>query len=403
MKIAVLCGHYPYSGAGVVAWESARALSRRHEVTFVHGAARAGDFREGDLRVVALELPAEGERGALHLYWNRKMVRKLREVLESLSPDVIHFHIVQRRSFSLASLLLSRRHRAVWTLHDQWPLCVRSVPRPPSCEGMKRFCLFCTAWPGLSLVNKVAKEAVFAASPLEVVVPSRWLGGLVRFSLLGWKRVHLVYNGVDLDRFRPAAPAAGGREEGGVALLFVAGPNDETKGIRELLEAFVSLRRRHPSLKLRVIGEPPAGTGQVEGVEVVGRISREEMPEGYRQGDIFVLPTLADNTPVTLMEAMASGLPSVSTLVGGIPELVESGVTGLLVPPGDVPALAAAVEGLVADPEARRRMGRAARAAAESRFSLDRMTSELERVYGAVAGAEMRIATAPAALTGGRQ
>ena len=48
MKIAVLCGHYPYSGAGVVAWESARALSRRHEVTFVHGADRAGDFREGD-------------------------------------------------------------------------------------------------------------------------------------------------------------------------------------------------------------------------------------------------------------------------------------------------------------------------------------------------------------------
>ena len=402
MKIAVLCGRYPYSGAGVVAWESARALARRHEVTFVHGADRPGDSREGDLRVIALELPPEGERSALHLYWNRKVVRKLRKTLESLAPDVVHFHIVQRRSFSLASLLLSRKHRAVWTLHDQWPLCVRSVPRPPSCGGMRRFCLFCTAWPGLSVVNKAAKEAVFASSPLDVVVPSRWLAGLLRFSLLGRKRVHLVRNGVDLDRFRPAAPAKGGRGRDGATLLFVSGPNDGTKGIRELLEAFVSLRRRHPALKLRVIGEPPAGTEQVEGVEVMGRVSRGEMPEAYRRGDIFVLPTLSDNTPVTLMEAMASGLPSVSTLVGGIPEMVEDGVTGRLVPPGDVAALEAALEDMVADPEARRRMGRAARTAAESRFSLDRMTSELEGVYGAAAGAELRIAAAPAALTGGR-
>jgi len=403
VKIAVLCGHYPYSGAGVVAWESARALSRRHEVTFVHGADRPGDAREGGLRVIALELPAEGDRSVLHLYWNRGMIRKLRGVLESIAPDVVHFHIVQRRSFSLASLLLSRRYRSLWTLHDQWPLCVRSVPQPPSCEGMKRLCLFCTAWPGLSLLNKAAKEAVFAVSPLEVVVPSRWLAGLARSSLLGRKRVHLIYNGVDLDRFRPAEPWPERREGDGVTLIFVAGPNDETKGIRELLRAFALLRRRHPALRLRVIGEPPAGTRELEGVEVAGRVPREEMPEAYRRGDIFVLPTLADNTPVTLMEAMASGLPSVVTRVGGIPELVEDGVTGRLVPPGDVAALAAAVEGLVADPEARRSLGRAARRAAESRFSLERMASELERVYGAFAGAELRIAAAPTALRGGER
>jgi glycosyltransferase involved in cell wall biosynthesis len=402
VKIAVLCGHYPYSGAGVVAWESALALSRRHEVTFVHGAARGGDSRQGDLRVIALELPPEGERSALHLYWSRRMVRTLGEILESLNPDLVHFHIVQRRSFSLASLLLSRSYRAFWTLHDQWPLCVRSVPQPPSCEGMKRFCLFCTAWPGLSILNKAAKEAVFAASPLEVVVPSRWLADLARSSLLGRKKVHLIYNGVDLERFRPATPPAEGRAAGAVTLLFVAGPNDETKGIRDLLRAFPLLRERHPNLRLRIVGETPAGAAEVEGVEVTGRICREEMPEAYRRGDIFVLPTLADNTPVTLMEAMASGLPSVATRVGGIPEMVEPGTTGRLVPPGDAGALAAALEGLVADPEARRAMGRGARRAAETRFSLDRMASELERVYGAVAGTELTVAPAPTALTGGR-
>jgi glycosyltransferase involved in cell wall biosynthesis len=402
VKIAVLCGHYPYSGAGVVAWESARVLAGRHEVTFVHGGERATERVEDGLRVITLELPPEPQRSALHLYWNGRMIRDLRRALETLRPDVVHFHIVQRRSFSLASLLLSRKHRSVWTLHDQWPLCVRSVPVPPSCEGMKRFCLFCTAWPGLSILNKLAKEAAFALSPLEVVAPSRWIAGLARSSMLGRKRVHLVYNGVDLDRFHPAPGTSQGGAEDSVALLFMAGPNDSTKGIGDLLRVFASLRRRHPSLRLRIVGEPPPGAAEVEGVELAGRISRERMPGEYRKGEIFVLPTLADNTPVTLMEAMASGLPSVSTFVGGVPEMVESGSTGLLVPPGGVAALEAALERLVMDRDGRRKMGLSARAAAEARFSLTRMASELEGIYRAPGEAE-RFAASPAALMGGER
>jgi glycosyltransferase involved in cell wall biosynthesis len=401
VKIAVLCGHYPYSGAGVIAWESALSLAARHEVTFVHGGARAAERREGDLRVITLEMESEPERSPLHLYWNRRMVRSLREVLDTVDPDVVHYHIVQRRSFSLASLLLSRRRRSVWTLHDQWPLCVRSVPEPPSCEGMKRFCLFCTAWPGLSVLNKIAKESVYAASPLEVVVPSRWLAGLVRFSLLGRKKVHLVYNGLDLERFRPGDGEGERPGNAAVTLLFVAGPNDETKGLRELVEVFVPMRSRHPSLRLRIVGEPPSWFTGVEGVEVKGRVSRDRMPEEYRKGDLFVLPTLADNTPVTLMEAMASGLPSLSTRVGGIPEMVEEGVTGRLVPPGNPAALGRALEGLCGDPPHLRDMGRAARAAAEDRFSMTRMVKELEGIYGAEGGASKRLPVAPAVLRGG--
>jgi glycosyltransferase involved in cell wall biosynthesis len=403
VKIAVLCGHYPYSGAGAIAYESARELSARHAVTFIHGGTEEAKRGDGALQVVSLELPPQPARKGRHLYWNPGMIRKLRATLKALAPDVVHFHIIQRQSFSLASLLLSRRYRTVWTLHDQWHLCVRSVPQPPHCEGMRRLCLFCTSWPGLSLANKLLKEAVYAASPLEVVVPSRWLAELTSYSMLGRKRVHLIYNGIDLNHFHPASEERPADPPATTTLLFVSGPNDPTKGIAELLRAFQMLKPRYPRLRLKVVGDLSPIPAEVSGVEVVGRLSRDQMAQEYRKSDVFVLPTLADNTPVTLMEAMACGLPAVATAVGGIPELVEEDVTGRLVPRGDVAALAAALEGLAHDVPLRRRLGQAARSRALERFSKERMALELENVYEGLQGnaPAMAVGTAPAVLSGG--
>jgi glycosyltransferase involved in cell wall biosynthesis len=269
---------------------------------------------------------------------------------------------------------------------------------------MKRFCVACSAWPGFSIVNKAVKEAVFAASRLEVVVPSRWLMDLLRYSFLGRKPVHLVYNGIDLDRFRPA-PAGDGGAHGAATILFLAGPNNPTKGLQELLEVFKSLRARHPGVRLRVVGDRPEGVESGDGIEIVGRVPREALPDEYRRSDLFVLPTLADNTPVTLMEAMACGVASVATAVGGIPELVDPGRTGLLVPAGDAGALASAIDGLLRDAATRRRMGRAARQAAEAKFSKVRMVQELEAIYGRSSDRSRERVTlpAPAALTEGRR
>jgi glycosyltransferase involved in cell wall biosynthesis len=255
------------------------------------------------------------------------------------------------------------------------------------------------------VANKILKEAVFAASRLEVVTPSRWLADLTRYSMLGRKKVHVVYNGIDLGRFCPSpAVKSHAREGRAPKLLFVAGPNDPTKGLSELLQAFPLVRQRFPSLSLRVVGDPPPGVGEKEGVELAGRISRERMAEEYHGCDLFVLPTLADNTPVTLMEAMGSGLAVVATRVGGIPELVSEGVTGKLVARGDVPALARAIQELVEDPAGRDRMGIQARAAAEARFGKERMASDLERIYGSGPGDEREMGVeAVASALGGRR
>jgi len=108
---------------------------------------------------------------------------------------------------------------------------------------------------------------------------------------------------------------------------------------------------------------------------------RRDVPEILAASDIFVLSSNWEGLPRSIIEAMMAGLPVVATKVGGIPELVEDGVTGFLVPPKDPRALAEALQKLIENPDLRRRMGEAGRKKALREFTLDRMLHETERVY----------------------
>jgi len=136
------------------------------------------------------------------------------------------------------------------------------------------------------------------------------------------------------------------------------------------------------------IGQGPLRTeaervAQKEGLEgkVVFLGEREDVPALLAASDIFLLSSRHEGLPLTVIEAMLAGLPVVSSRVGGVPELVEEGVTGFLVPPGDPPALARALERLVADPDLGRRMGAAGRERALLEFTRERMVRETHRVY----------------------
>jgi glycosyltransferase involved in cell wall biosynthesis len=109
--------------------------------------------------------------------------------------------------------------------------------------------------------------------------------------------------------------------------------------------------------------------------------SRGDIPELMRGLDVFVLPSLAEGISNTILEAMACGLPVIATAVGGNPELVEEGRTGLLVPPADPAAMARAMETCALDADLRRGAGAAGRARAEQRFSLDAMVQAYLGVY----------------------
>ena len=116
---------------------------------------------------------------------------------------------------------------------------------------------------------------------------------------------------------------------------------------------------------------------------------RNDVPSILASSDVFVLPSNWEGLPYTVIEAMMAGLPVVATSVGGVPELVEDGVTGFLVPRSDPEALAEALQRLIDDPELRERMGKAGRQKAMCEFTLDRMLRETEKVYEEVLGREL--------------
>lgn len=164
------------------------------------------------------------------------------------------------------------------------------------------------------------------------------------------------------------------------------------KGYPCLLRAAALVRDEEPRFRLFCIGAGPKESledlarqlGLEAAVKFLGR--RLDVPQLLPGFDVFVLASVTEPFGVVLAEAMAAGLPCVATRVGGIPEVVAEGETGLLVPAGDPEALAQAVLRLLRDPGLRRRMGRAGRRRVREHFSIERMTADVERMYEALLG-----------------
>ena len=163
--------------------------------------------------------------------------------------------------------------------------------------------------------------------------------------------------------------------------LFV-GKQWERKGGPTVLAAFQRLREERPDAELVIAGPtelPPGGPG----VEMVGRVSREEpggvgrMEALYAGATAFVMPSLYEPLGVAVIEAMASGLPCIGSTGGALPELIEDGVTGFLVPPADEDALLDSMRRLADDPELSRRLGDAGAARYRDRFTWDAVAGRM--------------------------
>lgn len=198
-----------------------------------------------------------------------------------------------------------------------------------------------------------------------------------------WDRMHIIHCGVTPDRYQ----APQGRP--GNSLLFV-GRLAAVKGVPILLEAVKRLRQDHPEVTLTLIGDGPErpqleaeakALGLADGVAFLGYKSQSDVAEALQHTDALVLPSFAEGVPVVLMEAMAAALPVVTTQIAGIPELVQDGVSGHLVPPGNVDALTAALAVVLGDPDKAAAMGAAGRQIVERDYDVSREAARLGQLF----------------------
>ncbi len=204
------------------------------------------------------------------------------------------------------------------------------------------------------------------------------------------EKIHRIYNGIDLARFPRAAFTDG------PALIVSIGRLIEKKGFRDLIEACRILRERGVEFRCEVIGEGPlegslrdqiTAAGLIKMVTLTGPLPQTVVAGRLARSALFALPCVTevgggmDNLPTVVMEAMAAGLPVVSTPLGGVPEMVLDGITGLLVPEHQPAALADALERIVANPRLARSLGEAGRQRAAELFAIDKSAEALRALF----------------------
>ena len=241
-------------------------------------------------------------------------------------------------------------------------------------------------------VGHVVPPDVVRFRACEAMVAShQQVKGTARSYLLDPARVHVVPNGIAVEEF-----ASGSRDEaraklglGSEPILLCVGRLARDKGFGNAIEALGRIGA--PEARLVVLGSGPERAlleetarkaGVSNRVDFLGSKPRAEVVDHLGAADVFLFPTERDEAaPLVPLEAMAAGLPVVASDIGGGAELIESGKSGLLIPPADVDALARAIDSLLADDALRRRMGEAARERIVERYTIEAMTRQTVAVY----------------------
>ena len=381
--------HVTYSGkggAGIAARRISAALTAAgHRSDFIVAEDPPDDAAVSP-RPALQRYSSKLDRAALRLYRNRARTIWTNNVGPGVLPDWLRSHrydIVNLHwmgeGFLPVNLLARVNRPVVWTMHDAWPF-TGGCHYSGGCRGYEARCGACPQLGSqrafdLSRWNRLRKARAFRRAPVFLASPSAWLAEAAgASSTLGHRPVRVIRNAVDLDVFRPRNAARLRQEMGlpteGRLVLIGAGPSGgpSRKGAQFVQPFMDTLRRALPATQVSFLafGKHPPQDGLVS----LGYLSGEDqMAKLYAAVDLFLLPTTEDNLPNTIAESAAAGTPAAAFAVGGLPEMIDDGETGLLAPPYDVAALARAAAAALNDPARLAALGAAARALAEASYA----------------------------------
>jgi glycosyltransferase involved in cell wall biosynthesis len=308
---------------------------------FLRRATEAAGARYVPLAHMVRQLdPREDMRGLLELIW---LMRRLR-------PDIVHANSSKAGVLGRLAAALTRVPVRIFTVHG-WAFKAH--------EGVA------------AAVYLWADRAMRPLTTRTICVAESERAAGLRARTCGAAGTVVIRNGVALDRPRHRP---GNATDDAMTVLSV-GRLRAPKDFPVLVRAAEQLPPA--TARIAIAGDGPDRAGieaaiRHDGgapVELLGE--RDDVPELLAAADVFVLPSRSEGMPLSVLEAMAAGVPVVASAVGGVPELVVDGVTGVLVPPGDAAALAAALARLAGDAAERERMGAAARRRAEAEFGIE--------------------------------
>jgi glycosyltransferase involved in cell wall biosynthesis len=384
--LQVLSHGYAAGGAEASARLIKAELTRRgHEVRILSADTAGGElFSDWQFPAVDAKSPLKSLR---HLFYSRSY-QALRQAIAEFRPDVIHFHTLT--SCTPSVLFATEGVPAVLTIHGpeeftlgllRWFMAPRDYRTRPfdladlTATGRFRY-----------LYYRYLQRPIYQIGfhhLARVIAPSRYIQNATAADFAGRPMVQ-IYNGIVLP---PASPAVTEPR-----LLFV-GRLERVKGVDVLLNALAAAKGHVPGLKLRIVGDGPqraeleALTHELsldDAVTFAGWIKSADIPAEYAAAGALVIPSVwPENLPTVCIEAMGSGLPVIGSDTGGIPELIQDGITGQIVPVGNPAALAAAITKLCRDPELMRSMSQDAVNAAQT-FSIENFGGHLEALYSEI-------------------
>jgi glycosyltransferase involved in cell wall biosynthesis len=316
--------------------------------------------------------------------------------VDDISPDLIHLHWIGA-SFMRLETLKKLKQPIVWTLHDSWPF-TGGCHMPYGCIRYQETCGFCPVLGSrhekdLSRSVWQRKIRAWRGLNLTIVTPSRWLADCARSSsLFHDMRTEVIPNGLDLSIFKPIDKRLArdllGLPRNKKFILFggISSTSDPNKGFQFLLPALrnLSTRKWQHDTELVVFGSSSPDNAPDFGMKsnYLGRIHGDlNLAQLYSAADLFVAPSMQENLPYTIMEAMACGTPCVAFNQGGISDLIDHDVTGYMAQPFDENDLAKGIEWILKKDEIRQEVSLRCRHKVEETFALENVAARYAEVY----------------------
>lgn len=386
--------YFPISGGtGAYVYYLSRELHKLGHS--VHVIARAAADSTDTVDGVSVNY-LKGVGSPLTRYWRyaRSTVKKLEELDKKVGFEIIHANLPLIPSFAIrrgaANALIS-------TVHSTWrgeANAIKGGKRGrlnPNEKLMLRF---------NRLLRSYEKDLMKRSDAL-IAVSAYTRKELIDLYDIAEEKIRVIYNGVDVQKFKPNGDRDGLRRELAVEreqkVILYVGRLYHRKGLATLLQSMSTVAKRFEDVKLIVSGKGfrknelnlrglTGKLGIEDNVMFLGYFPDEKLPDLYAASDIFVLPALYENFPFAILEAQSTGLPVISTKVGGIPEFLTE-ENGLLVEPSDPEQLAQRIIDLLQDPELARELGQRGRRLIEERFSWPLIAGQVVDLYREISAA----------------